>query len=149
MKYQVSKPVLHGREREYALDAIDSGWISSTGPYLRRFERLFADRIGVEDCAAVTNGTVALHLGCLAMDLQPGQEVIVPALTYVATANAVAYCNARPVFVDSDPDNWNMSVEAIAAAITSRTAGVIAVHLYGLPAPMVEIAALCRTGACG
>ena len=144
MKFQVSKPVLRGRERDYALDAIDSGWISSTGPYLRRFETLFGERLGFEDCAAVTNGTVALHLGCLAMDLQPGQEVVVPALTYVATANAVAYCNANPVFAEADPDTWNMTAGSVAAAVTAKTVGVIAVHLYGLPSPMEEIAAFCR-----
>jgi perosamine synthetase len=80
----------------------------------------------------------------MAMGLKPGREVIVPSLTYVATGNAVAYCGARPVFADSDPHTWNMTTQSVESAWTSETAGVIAVHLYGLPAPVVELADLCR-----
>jgi perosamine synthetase len=144
IRFQVSKPVLAGREAEYALDAVKSGWISSTGPYVTRFEKAFAERIQAGECISVCNGTAALHLACLALDLKPGDEVIVPSLTYVATANVVAYCGAKPVLVDSDMTTWNLTAEAIAAAITPSTVGVIAVHLYGFPCPMPEIAALCK-----
>lgn len=144
VRYQVSKPTLAGRERDYALDAIETGWISSTGPYINRFEESVARILGVDECICVANGTVALHLACLALDLKPGQEVIVPALTYVATANAVTYCGGVPVLVDCDPVTWNMTAAAVEAAITSRTAGVIAVHLYGLPCAIGDIAGLCR-----
>jgi perosamine synthetase len=144
IRFQVAKPVLCGREREYANDAIESGWISSNGVYINRFERAVAEMIGVGECLAATNGTAALHLACLAMGLKPGDEVLVPALTYVATANAVAYCGARPVFVDCDRETWNATAEHFADAWTPRTVGVMAVHLYGLPSPVVEIAELCR-----
>src|SRR5262245_55514119 len=142
IRFQVAKPVLCGNERQYALDAIDTGWISS-GSYIDRFEAAVARAIGVEACIAVSNGTAALHVACMAMGLKSGQEVIVPSLTYVASANAVAYCGAKPVFADSDRQTWNVTVEAVKAAWTARTVGVIAVHLYGLPAPVDELAALC------
>lgn len=144
MRFQVSKPVLAGRERDYVLDAVDSGWISSSGPYIGKFEQAVARVLDVDECIAVSNGTVALHLACMALELKPGQEVIVPSLTYVATANAVAYCGATPVMADCDRTTWNMTAEAVEALITPKTAGVIAVHLYGLPCPIEEIAALCE-----
>ena len=143
IKFQVSKPVLCGNEKKYVIDAIDSGWISSNGSYITRFEQAVADLIGVEECLSANNGTTALHLACLAMGLKPGDEVIVPALTYVASANVVAYCGATPVFADCDPNTWNATVETIKSAWTPRTVGVIAVHLYGLPAPVLEMTALC------
>jgi perosamine synthetase len=143
-RFQVSKPVLAGRESEFVLDALQSGWISSTGPYVDRFEKAFAERIQVDECISVCNGTAALHLACLAMQLKPGDEVVVPSLTYVATANVVAYCGATPVLADSDMTTWNLTAATVAAAITPKTVGVIAVHLYGFPCPMPEISALCR-----
>jgi perosamine synthetase len=144
IRLQVSKPVLAGRERDYVLDAIDSGWISSSGAYIGAFERAVGDVVGIEDGISVCNGTVALHLACLALGLRPGQEVIVPSLTYVATANCVSYCGAKPVMADCDQRTWNLTAEAIEPLINSRTAGVIAVHLYGLPCPIEEISELCR-----
>ncbi|HEX6985627.1 MAG TPA: DegT/DnrJ/EryC1/StrS family aminotransferase, partial [Planctomycetaceae bacterium] len=114
------------------------------GPYIGRFENAVSDYLGIEEGLAVCNGTVAIHLACLALGLRPGQDVIVPALTFVATANAITYCGARPVFADCDPATWNVTRESIEAAWTPDTAGVVAVHLYGLPAPMKEIAALCE-----
>lgn len=148
LRFPISRPVLAGREKEYVCDAIDSAWISSAGPYTGRFEQAVSDYLGIEEGLAVCNGTVAIHLACLAMGLQPGQDVIVPALTFVATANAVMYCGGCPVFADCDRDTWNVTRETIEAAWTPETKGVIAVHLYGLPAPMKEIAELCeRRGA--
>src|SRR5215475_15668305 len=126
IRFQVSKPVLAGRERDYVLDAVDSGWISSAGAYIGAFERAVGRAVGVEDGISVCNGTVALHLACLALGLRPGQEVVVPSLTYVATANCVTYCGATPVMADCDPRTWNLAAEAIEPLINARTAGVIA-----------------------
>jgi perosamine synthetase len=144
IRYPVSQPVLLGNEKSYVLDAIETTWISSNGPYINRFERALDEYLGLEGCLVTNNGTTALHLACLAMGLGPGDEVIVPALTYVASANAVAYCGARPVFADCDPGTWNLTVDSVRRAWTDRTVGVIAVHLYGLPCPADEIAELCR-----
>ncbi len=144
IRFQVSKPVLAGRECEYVREALDSGWISSNGLYVGRFERSVSSFVGVEHAMAVSSGTAALHLACLAMELGPRQEVIVPALTYVASANAVRYCGGRPLFADCDPHTWNVTRASVEAAWTPKTVGVVLVHLYGLPAPVDEIAALCR-----
>jgi perosamine synthetase len=138
----VAAPALVGREREYVLDCIDSTWISSSGRYIERFEKGFAQFCGVKHAISCCNGTVAVHLSLLAHGVQPGDEVIVPTLTYVATANPVVYCGGRPVFVDADPQTWNMDPERVAAAITARTRGIIVVHLYGHPVDMDPILAV-------
>jgi perosamine synthetase len=130
---------LGGQEERYVLDALRSSWISSTGAYLDRFEREFAALCGTRGALAVCNGTVALHLALLSMDLRPGDEVLVPSLTYVATANAVRYCGAEPVFVDVDPNTWCIDPVLLEGAITRSTKGIVAVHLYGHPADMDAI----------
>jgi perosamine synthetase len=135
----IASPDLSGREEEYATDAIRSSWISSTGPYLERFEREFAELCGATTALGVCNGTVALHLALLTLDVRPGDEVIVPSLTFIATANAVRYVGAEPVFVDVDPKTWCLDPQKIGPAITDRTKGIIAVHLYGHPADMDAI----------
>ncbi len=144
VRFQVSKPVLAGKEKEYVIDAVESEWISSSGKYIERFEQAVSSFLRLDQGLAVSNGTVALHLACLGMELGPGAEVIVPALTYVASANAVTYCGARPVFADCDPYTWNLSIETLEAAWTPKTVGVIAVHLYGLPAAINEIRSFCQ-----
>jgi perosamine synthetase len=138
----VSRPDLSGRERQYLLEAFDSGWISGIGPFVRRFEDAFAEKFGVRRALCCANGTVALHMALLALGVKPGDEVIVPDLTYVATANAVSYCGATPVFADCEEDTWCVSEKTIAPLITPRTAGVIPVHLYGHPCDMDAINAL-------
>ncbi|MBI5020646.1 MAG: DegT/DnrJ/EryC1/StrS family aminotransferase [Ignavibacteriales bacterium] len=143
--YPVSQPLLAGKEKQYVNDAIDAGWISSSGEYIPRFEKAVSSFLQLDEGIAVCNGTVALHLACMGLDLKPGMEVIVPSLTYVASANAIAYCGAQPVFADSDLNSWNVTRESIENAWTPKTAGVILVHLYGLPAPTLEIADLCRS----
>ena len=130
---------LSGNEERYALDAIRSTWISSTGAYLDRFESEFAALCDTRSALAVCNGTVALHLALLGLDVRPGDEVIVPSLTYVATANAVRYVGAEPVFVDVDPQTWCMDPRRVEEAITRRTRGIIPVHLLGHPADMDPI----------
>lgn len=129
----VAAPVLAGREKEYVADCMESGWISSAGKYVELFEAEFAKFCGVRHAVSCCNGTAALHLSLAALGVGPGDEVIVPTLTFVATANAVTYCGARPVFVDSEPETWNLDPAQVAAKITPRTKGIVAVHLYGNP----------------
>lgn len=132
----VAAPVFAGREKEYVADCMESGWISSAGKYVDQFEERFAEFCGVRHAIACCNGTVALHLALVALGVGAGDEVIVPTLTFVATANAVTYCGARPVFVDSEAETWNIDPMLVEALITPRTKGIIAVHLYGQPADM-------------
>jgi perosamine synthetase len=137
--YPIAKPILNGNEKAYVNDCLDSSWISSNGRYIDTFEERFAEFCGVKHAVACNNGTSALHLALLAHGVGPGDEVIIPTLTFVATANAVAYCGATPVFIDSEPDTWNIDPEKIAHKITPRTKGIIAVHLYGHMADMAPI----------
>jgi len=132
-------PDLSGNEEKYVVEAIRSSWISSTGSFLDRFEGEFASACGCEAALGVTNGTSALHLALMALDVRPGDEVLVPSLTYVATANACRYVGAEPVFVDVDPATWCIDPDALESAISRRTRGIIAVHLYGHPADMDRI----------
>jgi perosamine synthetase len=135
----LAAPDLCGNEEAYVLEALRSTWISSTGPFVERFEHEFAAMCGASAAVAVCNGTVALHLALMALDIRPGDEVIVPSLTYVATANAVRYVGAEPVFVDVDPATWCMDPSQIEERITRKSKAVIPVHLYGHPADMDRI----------
>jgi len=139
---RVAEPWLGEKELGYVTDCIRSGWVSSVGEYVRRFEREFAAYCGVRYGVATHNGTVALHLTLVALGIGPGDEVILPTLTFVATANAVTYTGATPVFVDSEPRTWNLDPAVVARAITPRTRAIIAVHLYGHPADMDPLRAL-------
>lgn len=132
---RVAEPRLHGREERYVLDAIHRNDLAH-GTYTRRFEDAWAAACGARHGAAASSGTAALILALRALDLQPGDEVIVPTLTYIATANAVAYFGARPIFVDVDPDTWCLDVDKVEQALSPRTRGAIAVHLYGHPVDM-------------
>lgn len=135
----VASPDLAGNEERYVIEAIRSSWISSSGEYVKRFEREFAELCSAHTALSVCNGTVALHLALLALDVRPGDEVLVPSLTYIATANAVRYVGAEPVFVDVDPETWCIDPKLLEASITRRTKGIIVVHLYGHPADMDAI----------
>jgi perosamine synthetase len=141
----VAAPDLSGNEEKYVVEALRSTWISSTGPFVGRFEAEFAAACGTRASIAVANGTLALHLALMTLDLRPGDEVLVPSLTYIATANAVRYCGAEPVFVDVDPNTWCMDPAKLEASITRRTKGVIPVHLYGHPADMDAINRIAAT----
>jgi len=132
----VASADLSGNEEAFVVAAIRSSWISSTGPYVARFEGEFARLCDVRFALSVCNGTVALHLALLGLGVRPGDEVIVPSLTYVATANAVRYVGAEPVFVDVDPQTWCLDPARVEEAITRRTRGILAVHLMGHPADM-------------
>ena len=138
-KIPVASADLSGDEEKYVVDAIRSSWVSSTGAYIGRFEREFAGLCGARTTVGVCNGTVALHLALLALDVRPGDEVLVPSLTYIATANACRYVGAEPVFVDVDPETWCIDPAKIEAAVTPKTRGIIPVHLYGHPADMDAI----------
>ena len=139
----VAAPVLDGREKEYVLECLSTSWISSNGRFIIEFEKAFADFCGVEHAIATNNGTTALHLALVSLGLKPGDEVIVPTLTYIASANAVRYCGAIPVFVDNHVPNFNMDPDAIQAKITGRTKGILPVDLFGHPVdldPILQIA---------
>lgn len=135
----VSRPALIGKEKEYVMDCLNSGWISSNGKYIEQFEKRFSDYLGVGHALSCSNGTVALHLALLSLGIGPGDEVIMPTLTYVATANAVKYTGATPVFADSEPDTWNIDPKKIEILINGKTKAIIPVHLYGHPCDMNPI----------
>ncbi|MBI1297786.1 aminotransferase class I/II-fold pyridoxal phosphate-dependent enzyme [bacterium] len=135
----IYEPWLGAREEKYVLDAVRSGWISSLGKYVTRFEAMFADFCGVDHAVSVSNGTTALHLALHALGIGPGDEVIVPALTFVASANAVTYTGAKAVFADVDPATWCIDPASVAQLITPRTRAIMPVHLYGHPAAMAEL----------
>jgi perosamine synthetase len=141
----VAEPLLGDKELEYVTDCIKSGWISSLGKYVQDFEKRFAEYCGVHYGIATSNGTVALHLLAATLDLGPGDEVIMPSLTFVATANAIRYTGATPVFVDSEPETWNIDPDTVAEAITPRTKAIMAVHLYGHPADMDPLRTIADT----
>ncbi len=138
----VAAPVFAGNEKTYVDDCLDTTWISSLGAYVDRFERAFAVFCGRRHALACSSGTTALHLALVGLNLEPGDEVIVPTLTFIATANTVRYCGARPVFVDSDPHTWTIDPAAIEARITPNTRGIVAVHLFGHPADMDPLRAI-------
>jgi perosamine synthetase len=140
----VYKPYLDGNEHKYVIDCLESGWISSRGKYISKFEKSFSKFIDVRASTTVANGTVALHLALHALGIGPGDEVIVPTLTYIASVNAIAYVGAKPVFVDSLSDTWNVDPEDLIRKITPRTKALMAVHLYGNPCAMSELCALCK-----
>lgn len=137
-------PDLSGHERDYVLECLNTTWISSKGSFIGRFEKDFANYIDAPFATSVCNGTVALHLALLALGIGAGDEVIVPTLTYIATANAVTYTGAKPVFVDSVTGTWQLDPADVVRKITTRTRAVIAVHLYGHPADMDALAAICE-----
>ena len=143
MRYRVTEASIGAQEKRYVNDALDNAEVSSLGPYVRRFEAAYAEHCGVKHALATSNGTTALHLALIALGITSGDEVIVPDLTFVATANAVMYCGATPVFVDVDPLYWAMDPEKVNNKITSKTKAIIAVHLYGHPANIQELRNLC------
>jgi perosamine synthetase len=136
---RVAEPRLAGNESRYVQECVESTWISSAGRFIDLFEQRFAEVAGTRHAIATNNGTTALHLALAALGVGPGDEVIVPSLTYVATANAVRYCGAVPVLADVDPRTMCIDPVDVARRITRRTVAVIPVHLYGHPADMTAL----------
>jgi dTDP-4-amino-4,6-dideoxygalactose transaminase len=146
MSIPISKPFFTGGEGAAVAAAVESGWVSQ-GPRVREFEEVFARRVGAADAVAVTSCTTALQLALYVTGVRPGDEVIVPSLSFIATANAVWQCGATPVFADIDPRTYNLDPAATERAITPRTRAILPVHLYGQPADMDPILATARRNA--
>lgn len=137
----IAMPLLAEEEADAARAAVLSGWVSQ-GPQVAAFERDFAALVGAPHACAVSNCTVALHLALTALDIGPGDEVVTASHSFIATANCVRYCGATPVFVDIDPDTYNIDPERVAEAITPRTRAIIAVHQMGMPCDLTALTAL-------
>lgn len=144
MQVPITRPWFDEDDLDVIRRPLESGWVVQ-GPYVEQFERAFADFTGADAAVATTSCTTALHLALAALDIGPGDEVIVPSLTWVATANAAVYCGATPVLVDIDLATFNIEPAAVEAAITPRTRAIVPVHLFGLPAEMEPLLALART----
>lgn len=140
----VCEPFLDGNELKYVTDAVETGWISSAGKYVTAFEQQFAAYCGCKYGVAVCNGTVALHLALVTLGIGKGDEVIIPSFTMIASAFAVCYTGAIPVFVDADKETWNIDIAKIEEKITSRTKAIMPVHIFGLMCNMEPIMALSK-----
>lgn len=139
----VAEPLLGEGELRNVIDCIKSGWISSRGSYITEFERRFSGYCGVRYGVTTTSGTTALHLALAALGLKKGDEVILPAFTMIASANAIVYTGAKPVLVDAEHDTWNMDASKVEEKITKRTKAIMPVHIYGHPVdmdPLLELA---------
>jgi perosamine synthetase len=137
----LAKPVLGEAEEQAVVEVLRSGHLS-LGPKLAQFERLFAEQIGVPHASAVSSGTAGLHLALRAVGVEPGDEVITSPFSFVASANAIVYCGATPVFAEIDPVTLNLDPAAAEAAITPRTKAVLPVHIFGYPADMPAFEAI-------
>jgi perosamine synthetase len=139
LRIPIAHPTLNGNEARYLVDCVESGWVSSYGSYVDQFESDFATFCQVSEAISCSSGTAALHLALVALGLQEGDEVVVPALTYIATANTVRYCSATPVFVDSDATTLTLDPTDVERHITPRTRAIVPVHLFGQCADMGSI----------
>lgn len=139
----IYQPYLCGREKEYVNACLDSSWISSRGAFVQEFEKRFALYTGARHATTVCNGTVALHLALEALGIGPGDEVIVPTFTYIASVNTILQTGATPVFADSLRETWQIDPHDVERKLTNRTKAVMAVHLYGLPCDMDSLPAVC------
>lgn len=140
----VNEPLLDGNEKKYLMECIDTGWISSEGPFVQRFEEEMAKTVNRKYGVAVSNGTAALEIAVQALNIGKGDEVIMPTFTIISCAAAVVKAGAKPVFVDSDPNTWNMDVSKIEEKITAKTKAIMVVHIYGLPVEMEYVLELAR-----
>lgn len=139
----VNTPLLDGNEKKYLNECVDTGWISSEGPFVQRFEESMAKYVGRKYGIAVCNGTAALEAAIIALNLRKGSEVILPAFTIISCAQAITKAGLIPVVVDCDIHTWNMNVEEIESKITSNTSAIMIVHIYGLPVnvdPVLDLA---------
>ena len=156
----LSEPLLQGNEAAYLKECLDSGWVSSAGPFVERFEQEIAAYVGVSEAVAVINGTAGLHIALRVVGVEPDDEVLVSNLTFIAPANAIRYCQAHPVLIDANPQTWQIDVEKVAwflehECVRRRTAtynrrtgrrvrAIIPVHILGLSCEMDQLVALAR-----
>ena len=140
----VNQPLLDGNEKRYLLECIETGWISSEGPFVTQFEKLFSRRVDRRYGIAVCNGSAALDAAVAALGLGRGDEVILPAFTIISCAAAIIRAGARPVLTDVDPDSWNMDVRQVERRITANTKAIMVVHIYGLPVDMEPVLDIAR-----
>jgi perosamine synthetase len=143
----LTRPVLGEPECAAAAEAMLSGWVTQ-GPMVERFERAVADYVGATEAVAASSGTAALHLALLVAGVKPGDEVIVPSLTFIATANAVRYCGAAPVFADVERETFNLDPVSVGQKISPRTRAIVAVHQFGRPADLAALAGVARRHRC-
>lgn len=139
----VNEPLLDGKEEEYVAECVRTGWISSAGKFIEQFETAWADYCGMKHGVAVSNGTTALQVAIDCLDLEPGDEVILPTFTIISCAMAIVTHGGVPVLVDSDPRTWCMDVAQVEARLTPRTRAIMPVHIYGHPVdmdPLFELA---------
>jgi len=146
MKHRIplAEPDIGDEELRNVMEAVKSGWVSSKGPFVEEFEKKFSSYVGMKNSIATSNGTAALHLALMALGMGRGDKVLVPSLTFVATANAVTYTGAEPVFMESHPEYWCVDPSKIEANIDGQTKAIIVVHLYGHPCNMDEIMQLAK-----
>jgi len=135
----IDAPNIGELEKEYLNNAVDSGYVSTAGPFVPEFEERFAAYLGVKKAVSTQSGTAAIHVALHELGIGPGDEVIVPALTFVATVNPISYLGATPVFVDVDASTWDMDPRDVEAKISPRTKAIIPVHIYGNPCDMEKI----------
>ena len=140
----VNEPLLNGNEKKYLGECVDTGWISSDGPFVKEFEQRFAKWVGRKHGIAVANGSAALDIAVQALRLGPGDEVIMPSFTIISPASSVVKQGATPVLVDSDPVTWNIDVTKIEEKVTANTKAIIVVHIYGLPCDMDPIMTIAK-----
>jgi perosamine synthetase len=140
----VCEPFLNGKELQYIVEAVETGWISSAGKYINEFETAFAEYLGVKHAIAVTNGTAALHLALVALGIGKGDEVIIPDFTMIASAFAVTYTGATPVFIDAERETWNIDTSLIEEKITKKTKAIMPVHIWGHPCELDAITKIAK-----
>jgi perosamine synthetase len=140
----VNRPILDGNEKRYLIECIDSGWISSEGPFVKRFEEEFAAKVGRKYGVAVCNGTAALDAAIMSLDISEGDEVIMPTFTIISCVSQIIRNKAVPIFIDSDPLTWNIDVSSIEEKISKKTKAILVPHIYGLPADMDHIIYLAK-----
>ncbi|MDR3608970.1 MAG: DegT/DnrJ/EryC1/StrS aminotransferase family protein [Ignavibacteriaceae bacterium] len=139
IKIPIYQPSFDGNEKKYVNDCLDSSWISSKGKYISLFEKKFGEFIGINHSTTVSNGTVALHLALVTLGVGDGDEVIVPSFTYIASVSTIVITGAKPVFVDSLKESWQMDPADVKRKITPKTKAIMAVHIYGHPCEMNEL----------
>ena len=143
VEFPVNLPEITAQDIESVLNNLKSTWISGESPIIKEFEDNFAKAIGTEHAIAVSNGSTALELAFAALELEPGSEVILPSLTIISCLAPLLRMNLKPIFVDSDLSDWNLSVSEVMSRITSKTKAILVVHLYGLAVDITKLRKLC------